>query len=123
LARFLAERFQQYRYARIYAALALVVAGSLLLAYFSSDQMSQPGGRQVFLQRDFSNTPFSLMDAYDACLLETQAKQGASFLRAHMLPLSTRYDEVKNTYLIVLSVDIGTAVCQHSCRVHLRGNL
>lgn len=48
------------------------------------------------------------MDAYDACLLEAKSKLGAGVLRIEWLPLSTRYNADRNTYKVVLDVDVGT---------------
>ena len=81
---------------------------SLLTLYFSSERIaSNGGGRAIFEQRDFSFTPFSLMDAYDACVMEARSKLGSNLLRSHMLPLSTRYQQDKGTYMVVLSADVG----------------
>lgn len=93
----------------IIAVLLLAMAASLLTLYFSADRgVEGRGGRAIFEQRDFSFTPFSLMDAYDACVLEAKSKLGNSILRTHMLPLSTRYQQDKGTYMVVLSADVGT---------------
>lgn len=90
-----------------FVALGLLV--SLLTYYASSErELMYEGAAAVFEGRDFSHTPFALMDAYDACLLESRSKFGNALLRSHMLPLSTRYDEAKQEYLVVLSADVGT---------------
>lgn len=89
-----------------FVLLALLV--SFLTAILSdSRQLKVGGAEQVFDGRDFSKTPFGLMDAYDACLLESQAKFGSALLRSHMLPLSTRFNESSQEYLVVLSADVG----------------
>ncbi len=91
------------------AMLLLAIVACLLTLYFGSSRTVEfHGGRAIFEQRDFSHTPFGLMDAYDACLLEAESKLGAGMLRAHMLPLSTRYQPNKGTYLVVLSADVGS---------------
>lgn len=92
-----------------FCIIAVIVLLSLTGLLLRSDrQLSFDGAEEVFKGRDFSLTPFSLMDAYDACVLEAQAKYGANMLRNHMLPLSTRYDEKTHEYLVVLNADIGS---------------
>lgn len=86
--------------------LALVVSGiTMMLA--SDRTLTLHGAEKVFQSRDFSKTPFGLMDAYDACLAESQAKFGDSLLRSQMLPLSTRFDESSQEYLVVINADVG----------------
>ena len=111
------KQFAQNFLARIYRSnvslvicfIVLAVLVSLLTLYTQSHrELSFSGAEQVFKGRDFSETPFSLMDAYDACLMESRSKFGSSMLRSHMLPLSTRYDPEKQEYLVVLSADVGT---------------
>lgn len=96
----------------LYLALTItffVVILSLVGLLMGSDrQLNFEGADQVFQGRDFSRTPFTLMDAYDACVLEAKSKYGSNLLRNHMLPLSTRFDAGKQEYLVVLSADIGT---------------
>lgn len=86
----------------------IAMIASLLTAYLaSSREFAVAGAEAVFATRDFSRTPFSLMDAYDACLMESKSKFGDNLLRSHMLPLSTRYNESTQEYLVVLSADVG----------------
>ena len=85
----------------------LSIAALLVTVYFTTTT-PVAGGRSVFEERNFSHTPFNLMDAHDACLLETQKQLGAGFLRAYMMPLSTRYEEEEGVYLVVLNADVGT---------------
>jgi hypothetical protein len=87
----------------------LIVIGSLsLVAYFLLERYVEISGADiVFLERNFENTPFSLMDAHDACRYEAKSKLGDTLLRSEMLPLSTRFNARKGTYLVVLDADVG----------------
>ncbi len=91
-------------------SVSLFAIGSLsLVAYFLADRyVGISGADIVFLERNFENTPFSLMDAHDACRYEAESKLGGSLLRSEMLPLSTRFNTKKGTYLVVLDADVGT---------------
>ncbi|WP_101760451.1 hypothetical protein [Oceanicoccus sp. KOV_DT_Chl] len=89
--------------------LAAVVLVASVSNYLSGDRnLDVTGADAVFLHRDFSRTPFALMDAYDACVYEAQSKLGNSLLRSEILPLSTRYNYDRNSYKVVLDVDVGT---------------
>lgn len=102
------ERISRTQLLLVGSFTALAVLVSALTWYASSDRsLNLQGAERVFEGRDFSQTPFGLMDAYDACLLESRAKFGSALLRSHMLPLSTRYDESRQEYLVVLSADVG----------------
>lgn len=94
-----------------------VSAGCLLTAFvfalfFSTQNASSfkpsAAGKLLFTGRNFTLQPFTLMDANDLCELETREKLGESLLRYHMNPLSTRYEERKDRYFVVLNADIGT---------------
>lgn len=61
----------------------------------------------LFEGRNFTLQPFDLMDAHDVCELESKEKLGESLLRYTMNPLSTRYQEKKKNYFVVLNADIG----------------
>ena len=65
------------------------------------------GADVVFLERDFKRTPFALTDAHDACLYEVKSKLGERLLRSEMVPLSTRFNSDKGSYLVVLDADVG----------------
>lgn len=92
----------------VLAFMAIALMVSLLTSYLASSRDLNVGGAEaVFQSRDFSRTPFGLMDAYDACLMESKSKFGMNLLRSHMLPLSTRYNESTREYLVVLSADVG----------------
>lgn len=90
-----------------FALLATLV--SIITYYYARSDRILHGPDKVFEGRDFSKTPFGLMDAYDACQLEARSKLGDHLLRSHMMPMSTRYDANKRQYLVVISVDVGTA--------------
>lgn len=88
---------------------ALILVTMSITTLFTEQRMvALTGADLVFEGRNFSRTPFSLMDAYDACVLESQARLGDSLLRHTMLPLSTRFEEKDKIYMVVLDVDIGT---------------
>lgn len=88
--------------------LFFAIASLSLVAYFLLQRHADITGADiVFLERNFENTPFSLMDAHDACRYEAQAKLGDSLLRSEMLPLSTRFNVSKGTYFVVLDADVG----------------
>ena len=92
------------------SVLLLAVLTSLLTILLSSGRtLEVSGDRDLFEGRNFAQTPFDLIDAYDACVRRGQTKMGASLLRAHLLPLSTRLETDTGSYLIVISVDVGTA--------------
>lgn len=104
------EKFSRGNSVMVLSFVFLALLVSIVTAYLASDRDLTVGGgaEQVFGSRDFSKTPFGLMDAYDACQLELQAKLGANLLRSHMLPLSTRFNESTQEYLVVLSADVGS---------------
>jgi hypothetical protein len=105
----LIDSFAGISQAKVRSTLVLAILVLIFTIYFTNEHtVDMSGGHAVFSQRDFTHTPFDLMDAYDACLLESKAKLGAGILRAHMLPLSTRYQPEKGTYLVVLSADVGS---------------
>lgn len=89
---------------------AVIIAICIVVISFSSSkQFSNLHGAQlVFQGRDFSVSPFGLMDAYDACVMEAKSSLNGGMIRNEMLPLSTRYNEVNNTYLVVIDADVGT---------------
>ena len=107
---FLARLYSAFKQPSVYSVLLLfVVVVICLIGYLGGDRkLSVSGPDKVFMQRDFSKTPFALMDAFDACVLQAESKLGASLLRSEMLPLSTRYNEKKNTYKVVLDADVGS---------------
>lgn len=92
------------------SVLLLAVLTSLLTLLLSSGRtLEDSGDRDLFEGRNFVQTPFDLIDAYDVCLRRAQTKIGTGLLRAHMLPLSTRLETDTGSYLMVISVDVGTA--------------
>ncbi len=91
----------------VFLILMLVISIAVLTLKIDSTY-SIVGGESVFYERDFSKTPFGLMDAYDACVLESKAKMGSGMLRNHILPLSTRYNHETDEYFVVLSADVGS---------------
>jgi hypothetical protein len=88
-------------------AVLLILVTSIVVFVFMGRSAEALGGHLIFQQRDFTTTPFSMMDAYDACVMESEARLGESLLRSHMLPLSTRYEALKDTYLVVINADVG----------------
>jgi hypothetical protein len=90
------------------AVVLILVTVSLTTLFFEKRVVMLSGAQLVFEGRDFTYRPFSLMDAYDACVLETKARLGDSLLRQTMLPLSTRFDEKDKIFMVVLDADIGT---------------
>lgn len=98
------------RYSRRAQIIVLLIFASLIIVHFISEQqrLQISGGMSVFAQRDFRYQPFDMIDAYNVCELEAKAKLGDSLLRSHMLPLSTHYDEISGTYLMVLNADVGS---------------
>jgi len=69
---------------------------------FSSMVTNASSHNAVFAGRDFSKSPFELLDAHTACMHSAKTKHGKNLLRAHMDELSTRYDPVKGQYFVVL---------------------
>jgi len=98
--------------------LAIVVGIGLLMAAVMSyifldlkllsDRNLSGAPKNLFSGRNFKLQPFTLMDANDVCELKSKEQLGASLLRYTMNPLSTRYQEDKNSYFVVLDADIGT---------------
>lgn len=91
----------------------LKALGFLIVAvaiYISLDMKLTSGDthKLLFEGRNFTLQPFSLMDAHNVCELESKEKLGESLLRYTMNPLSTRYQEKKKNYFVVLNADIGT---------------
>ena len=92
------------------SVLLLAVLSSLLTLLLSSGRaLEVSGDRDLFEDRNYILTPFNLIDAYDVCVRRAQTKMGAGLLRAHLLPLSTRFETDSGSYLMVISVDVGTA--------------
>ena len=90
------------------AALALIASLTTLYIHSQRNLTLTTSPQAGHASRNYNLTPFDLMDAYDACVLEAEAKLGSNLLRQHMLPLSTRFDDRSGEYIVVLSADVGT---------------
>ncbi|MGK0441015.1 MAG: hypothetical protein ACJA0N_000810 [Pseudohongiellaceae bacterium] len=105
---FVSLRFKHNKYIALIVTFIVAIAASLLTVYFYSGQKDSVSNSQpTIVPRDFRQAPFDLNDAYDACLLEAKSSLGAGMLRAHMRPRSTRYEEKKGYYLVVINADVG----------------
>lgn len=88
------------------AALSLVIILLAVFSVFVSNSVPETR-RDIFAGRDFSRSPFELSDAYDLCYESIQVEHARDLLTSYMDDLSTYYDERKNTYLIVVDIQIG----------------
>lgn len=90
-------------------AAATVVISSLLTYYIASDSRgnSPPSSDTLFADRNFAEAPFDANDASRACEAESKHKLGNSLLRTNINWHSTRFDEKRQLWLVVLDGDVG----------------
>ncbi len=85
----------------------IVITSSLLTIHFanSSDNLSF----ELFgTPRDFSKIPFDSLDATRGCEQEARDKFTGEYLRSTVDWHSTRFQENRDTFIVVLNADIGT---------------
>ncbi len=108
---------------------AIVLPSAAMTLYFSDSRAAK------FLQwsdddqggRDFAQVPFDRLDAARACQLKTQHKFEGDYLRSNIDWHSTRWQEERSQFLVVLHADIGdlrehepaTIYCYISSRTQL----
>ena len=88
------------------SALILLVV-TFFTAYLVGQYQSEQRRQALFADRDFSLTPFAMNDAVDACGFEAREKHGDSLLRAIHDSHSSRFDLIRQIYLVVMRGDVG----------------
>lgn len=99
------------------AGLLLVLISSLITNYAVAHHNKAKSMEALFFERDFQRSPFGLMDANDVCKIEAEQHLGTLLLRSHLDPLSTRYEDKRNRYLVVLNADVGSVRLWQEVRI------
>lgn len=91
--------------------LTVVVLAALIIlvvsfSFFVVNSLPEPRG-DIFAGRNFTYSPFELTDAYDICYEGIKSEHPGELLTSYMNELSTRYDERKNSYLVVVDIQLG----------------
>lgn len=87
---------------------AVVVPSSLLTIYFSDRPQLIDTSGEAHVVRDFEQVPFDAYDATLACTQEAHGKFGRQLLRTSVDWHSTRLDQERNLFMVVLYADVGT---------------
>jgi|GEM_PF-1155743 len=92
-----------------FGAAATVAVSSLLTYYIASDNSghSTSAANTLFADRNFNQAPFDANDASRACEAESKRKFGDTLLRSNVNWHSTRFDEQRKLWLVVLDSDVG----------------
>lgn len=101
------------------AALGVIVLSCLVTLYFVSDSnanlLDLVTGKS---KRDFQQVPFDSLDASESCRNESKGQFGQDFLRSTVDWHSTRFQENREVYIVVLDADIGTRENFEQARVY-----
>lgn len=93
------------RYIAVVAFAALIIF-VVSFSFFVANSLPEPRG-DIFADRNFKYSPFELTDAYDICYEGIKSEHPDELLTSYMNELSTRYDERKNAYLVVVDIQLG----------------
>jgi len=86
---------------------SIVITSSLLTIHFANSSDRLPF-EHTGTARDFAKIPFDSLDATRGCEKETRAKFAGDYLRSTVDWHSTRFQESRAVYIVVLDADIGT---------------
>jgi len=91
------------------SAIALVIPTIIVTLYFSNAELQlfsgiMPGENV----RDYQKVPFNSLDAVDNCEEETAEKFSKDFLRSTVDWHSTRFQESRKVFIVVLDAHIGS---------------
>ena len=88
---------------------SVVMLSSLLTVYLTDNDRSTAlnATRDIFADRNFNEAPFNAQDAGLACTQESNQRFGATLVRSRVDWRSTRFDEGRELWLVVLNGDVG----------------
>jgi hypothetical protein len=91
----------------IISAVAVTVFCCLVTVYLVYQHQYELRRTALFADRDFRSSPFEINDAVTVCDFEAKERYGTDLVRATYDAHSTRWDEKRKVYLIVMRGDVG----------------
>ena len=97
---------------------AVVVPTSLMTAYYAGNQSYSFNSSSSASQQSLQQVPFDSLDASKVCAAEAEEKFEGRLLHSSVNWHSTRFQESRNVFVVMLDANVGTYAQQESANIY-----